>query len=62
MGDSMGWLALIGGLLIAAVLAWAIINNRRSAAARRQTEAATHDLYQEIDREDKANHSGPSRR
>jgi len=58
---SLGWVALVGGLLIAAVLVWAVISNRRrSNADRRRTQDATHNLYKEMDREDQR--SDPDRK
>ncbi len=51
----LGTIAAIGGVLLAAVLVWAIIaNRRRSNADRRRTQDGTRNLYREIDREDQA--------
>jgi len=62
MGGSMGLIALVGGLLIAGVLAWAVLaNRRRSGAERRRTETATHDLYNKMDRQDQASDPDPER-
>lgn len=55
MGGSLGLTALIGGILIAAVLVFATIaNRRRSNADRRRTEEGTRALYREVDRQDQA--------
>jgi len=62
MGGEVGLLAIVGGLLLAAVLAWAAWRNRaRSGRDRHRTEAATHDLYREIDRQDQASDPDPKR-
>jgi hypothetical protein len=49
-----GIITVVGPILLLAVLLWAVLSNRRSKAAVRQSEAATRDLYKNIDREDKA--------
>jgi len=60
MPDGIGLMAMIGGLALAAVLLFAVLSNRRrSAAAEEWTEQATHDLYRDIDREDKATDPDP---
>ena len=56
----IGMVAAIGGILIAAVLVFAVISNRRrSNADRRRTEEATHNLYRKMDREDQASDPDP---
>ena len=67
MGGGIGWTAAIGGLVLAAVLLFAVIaNRRRSRAAQRRTEEATRDLYARIDRDDhrqeQANEAGSRHR
>lgn len=58
--DSLGMVAAIGGPILALVLLFAMIaNKRRSNAQRAQTERATHDLYQTIDKQDKATDPNP---
>jgi hypothetical protein len=57
--DSSGFLTslmvIIGPILLAAVILWAVLANRnRSRAEKQHSEAATRDLYKTIDREDKA--------
>ena len=44
---------VIGGFLLLAVIIWAVLRNR-GARGRARTEQATHDLYKEIDKDDKA--------
>jgi FtsZ-interacting cell division protein ZipA len=62
MGDIIGIVAVVGGVLIAAVLVWAVMaNRRRSGTARRRTEQATHDLYRDMDRQDQASDPDPKR-
>ena len=45
---------IIGAALLAAAIAWAMLNNRQSKGEHRRTEEATRDLYREQDRADKA--------
>lgn len=59
MGSSMwGLLVIVGPILLFAVLLWAVLNNRRTKAAHRDSETATKSLYASIDREDKAAERG----
>ena len=44
---------VIGGLLLLAVIVWAVLYNRRARGLAR-TERATRNLYRDVDREDKA--------
>jgi len=44
-------LTIIGPLVLIAVIAWAALRNRTSRRTREDSEAATHRLYQEEDRE-----------
>ncbi len=53
-----GLLTIVGPILLAAVVLWAVLNNRRSRSDERHSEAATRDLYKNIDREDKATDRG----
>ncbi len=58
--DAMGPIAAIGGLLLVAVLLFAMaMNRRRSRADRQRTEEATRDLYTKIDRQDKVTDPDP---
>jgi hypothetical protein len=50
-----GWILIdiVGPLLLAAILIWAIVSNRRrSRKERERSEEATRELYQKIDREE----------
>jgi hypothetical protein len=54
-GSSLwGLLTIVGPIVLGAILLWAVLTNRRSRRENARTEAATHDLYKDIDREDKA--------
>ena len=44
-----GLLIVIGPVLLAAAIAWAMLNNRQSRRQTRRTEAATRELYREED-------------
>ncbi|UAK23953.1 hypothetical protein [Sphingomonas nostoxanthinifaciens] len=58
--DGIGAIAAIGGILLALVLGYAVLTNRRrSHADRRRTEEATRDLYTRIDRQDKVSDPDP---
>lgn len=49
-----GFMTIMGPLLLALVLAWAMIHNKRSAAEKRRTEEATRLRRQEEDDAQKA--------
>ena len=53
-----GLLTVMGPILLAAVILWALLNNRLSKKAEQKTEAATRKLYEDVDREDKAAERG----
>ena len=55
LGSLWGVLTVVGPILLAAIIIWAILNNRRSPSDEAHTEAATRRMYDEQDREDKAN-------
>ena len=58
----LGMVAAIGGFLLAAVILYGVITNRRrSNADRRRTEEATKDLYARVDRQDKVNDPDPAK-
>lgn len=57
-GSLWGLLTVMGPILLAAVILWAMLNNRLSKKAEQKTEAATKKLYEDIDREDKAAERG----
>lgn len=52
----MEWtlMTIVGPILLAAVLAWAMLNNRRSRAEERRTEEATRMRREQEDRDRKA--------
>ena len=59
--EGNGLIAAIGGIVLAAVLLYAVImNRRRSRADEWRTEEATKDLYARVDREDKVSDLDPS--
>ncbi len=60
MGELWSLLTVLGPILIGLVLIWAIIRNRRQRTMRceARTEAGTHDLYDQLDREDRQGGSG----
>ena len=49
-----GLMVIVGPILLAAAIAFAIFNNRRSKAAEDRTEQATRRMYEEQDADDKA--------
>jgi hypothetical protein len=49
-----GLMTVMGPVIFALVLAWAMIHNRRSAAEKRRTEEATRMRREEEDAEQKA--------
>ena len=54
-GSSLwGLMTVIGPILLAAVILWAVLHNRLSKKAEQRTEAATRKLYEDTDRADKA--------
>ncbi|MEH3107035.1 MAG: hypothetical protein PGN09_07000 [Sphingomonas fennica] len=60
MDGALGITAFLGGLLLAAVLLFAMLRNRkRTPAEKARTEAATHDLYAREDRDAKRNEVAP---
>ncbi|NYF33279.1 MULTISPECIES: hypothetical protein [Sphingopyxis] len=52
----MEWtlMTILGPILLAAVLAWAMLNNRRSRAEKQRTEEATRIRREQEDRDQKA--------
>ena len=62
MGGGLGWIALIGGVLIAIALAFGVVaNRRRSSADRRRTEEGTQRLYRDMDRQDQVSDPDPEK-
>ena len=54
MGTLWSLLTVIGPLLLAAVILWALLRNRTSRADEARSERAAHELRDQIDREDKS--------
>ena len=48
-----GIVIVIGPILLAAAIIWAMVNNRQTRRGAARTEAATRDLYREQDAADK---------
>jgi hypothetical protein len=46
-GGNWAILNIVGPLLLAAVLLWALLRNRKSRRSESETEQATRDLYRE---------------
>ena len=46
---SYGWqiLVVVGPLILAIAIAWAMMHNRRTKGQERRTEKATHELYKD---------------
>ncbi|SFS11268.1 hypothetical protein SAMN05192580_3555 [Sphingomonas jatrophae] len=53
-GFQWSLLTILGPILLAAVLLWALVRNRAQKGGKGRTEAATRDLYEAQDRQDKA--------
>ena len=58
----MEWtlMTILGPILLAAVLAWAMLNNRRSRAEKQRTEEATRIRREQEDRDQKAREANGS--
>lgn len=54
MGNLWGVATILGPILLAAVILWALMRNRKRDTPQdvARTEAATHRLYEQEDRED----------
>lgn len=53
-GGLWGIITILGPILLAAVLLWAILNNRTSKAEKRRTEEATKRMHEEQNAHDVA--------
>jgi FtsZ-interacting cell division protein ZipA len=53
-GGLWGIMTIVGPIVLAAILLWAILNNRTSKAQKDRTEAATKRVRDEQNREDVA--------
>ena len=52
-GDSLWAIVVVGGFVVlAAAIAFAKLRNNQTPREERRTERATHDLYQQQDRDD----------
>jgi hypothetical protein len=51
-------MVIVGPILLALAIAWAVLRNRGSRRDVERTEAATRELYERQDREDKARDHG----
>jgi hypothetical protein len=58
MSSIQGLMVVVGPILLAIAIAWAIFNNRGTKREVAQTEAATRENYDRQDREDKARDNG----
>ena len=50
-GFNWSLLIIVGPLVLLVVIAWAMLRNRRSSGADAATEVATHNLYDQEERE-----------
>jgi hypothetical protein len=58
----LGWVAAIGGAVLAIAILYGLLRNRRRTDADRQrTEEATRTLYARSDREDKVSDPDPAK-
>jgi len=58
----LGWVAAIGGTVLAIAILFGLFRNRRRTDADRQrTEEATRNLYARSDREDKVSDPDPAK-
>jgi hypothetical protein len=55
-----GILVVLGPVVLAVAIAWAMLRNRQSKQGLQRTERATHDLYQREDHDNKP-HDGIDR-
>src|SRR3546814_16779487 len=53
-----GFMTILGPILLAAVLAWAMLNNRRSRAEKQRPEEATRIRREQEERDPKAREAG----
>lgn len=58
LSSMQGLMVVVGPILLAIAIAWAIFANRRSRRDIAHTEAATRENYDRQDRDDKARQSG----
>ncbi|HVJ02041.1 MAG TPA: hypothetical protein VM662_07660 [Sphingomonas sp.] len=58
LSSIQGLMVVVGPILLAIAIAWAIFANRGSRRDVERTEAATRERYEQQDREDKAREAG----
>ncbi|MBO9622201.1 MAG: hypothetical protein J7500_05765 [Sphingomonas sp.] len=58
LSSIQGLMVVVGPILLAIAIAWAIFANRGSRRDIEHTEAATRERYEQQDREDKAREAG----
>lgn len=58
LSNMQSLMILVGPILLAIAIAWAVVANRRSRRDIGRTEAATRENYERQDREDKARQNG----
>ena len=51
MGSLWTLITIVGPILLILALVWAVARNRKTRVSEAETERATHDLNEEIDRE-----------
>lgn len=58
LSSMQGLMVVVGPILLAIAIIWAILHNRGSRRDIARTEAATRERYDQQDREDKARDAG----
>jgi hypothetical protein len=58
LSNIQGVMVIVGPILLAIAIAWAMLHNRGSRKDIAHTEAATREMYDQQDREDKARQNG----
>lgn len=58
LSSLQGVMVIVGPIVLALAIAWAMFHNRGSKREVERTEAATRELYERQDREDKARDNG----
>jgi hypothetical protein len=58
LGAQWGLLTIIGPIVLAAAILWAMLHNRGSKREVERTEEATREMYDQQNRDDKARQNG----
>ena len=58
LSSMQGLMVVVGPILLALAIAWAMFRNKGSRADIQRTEEATRERYDQQDREDKARENG----